>query len=183
MQSKSSVNPEKLVLKRSNSLVELRNRLVNSYNTSAISPIRAIKKDLTFEFSNEILSILSLYTSTNGNEWRSKKNWNSTRRLSEWQGIEVDEDGKIIEIRLLMNGLNGTLPSKFCTNLPKLCYLDLSNNSLTGSIPNNINQFYHLRELKLHYNQLTGSIPSSLGDIISLQGLHLEGNNLSGIYK
>ena len=96
----------------------------------------------------------------------------------DWHGIEVDDQQNIIEIRLLMNELNGHIPMTFC-NLPQLCYLDLSNNQIKGCIPSNIDRLVNLRELKLHYNQISGEIPSSIGNCMHLRGIHLEGNQLT----
>jgi Leucine-rich repeat (LRR) protein len=138
----------------------------------------------------EILCLAALYHATSGNTWRTSKNWtvrldmmesssSSALSLKDWHGIEVNATGHINELRLLMNDLQGIIPSDFC-KLEQLCYLDLSNNHLHGSIPEEICQLSSLRELKLHYNQLSGSIPNSIGLMSSLRGLHLEGNHFTG---
>ncbi|GKV45063.1 hypothetical protein SLEP1_g52188 [Rubroshorea leprosula] len=60
----------------------------------------------------------------------------------------------------------------------KLYYLDLSRNSLIGSIPPSIGDM-KLYYLDLSRNSLTGSIPPSIGDM-KLYHLDLSHNNLSG---
>ncbi|XP_050285787.1 probable LRR receptor-like serine/threonine-protein kinase At1g05700 [Quercus robur] len=43
-----------------------------------------------------------------------------------------------------------------------LQYLDISNNNLTGSVPDFLSQLQYLRVLNLEKNQLTGTIPADL---------------------
>ncbi|KAK4595073.1 hypothetical protein RGQ29_018717 [Quercus rubra] len=47
-------------------------------------------------------------------------------------------------------------------NPPRITSLDLSDNSLTGSIPKFLSQLQYLRILNLERNQLTGSVPADL---------------------
>ncbi|GJX96038.1 kinase-like domain-containing protein [Tanacetum coccineum] len=58
---------------------------------------------------------------------------------------------------------------------------DLSRNSLSGSIPSEIEDHKLLRELDLSYNNSSGNITSSLGECISLTMLNLRGNILQGL--
>jgi len=76
------------------------------------------------------------------------------------------------------NNITGTIPSSWGT-LTKLQILDLSHNSLVGTIPNTFNGT-NIQTFFAHQNKLSGSIPASLGEITSLQYLNLGYNNLSG---
>ncbi|KAL3820442.1 hypothetical protein ACJIZ3_006347 [Penstemon smallii] len=58
--------------------------------------------------------------------------------------------------------------------------LDLDNQGLRGSLPNDISQLHHLQSINLSGNSISGLIPSSLGTINSLETLELNGNSLSG---
>jgi Leucine-rich repeat (LRR) protein len=55
--------------------------------------------------------------------------------------------------------LSGSIPA-FIANLPKLEWLALDNNSLTGAIPNGA--YAALEKLWLNNNNLTGSIPAAI---------------------
>lgn len=59
--------------------------------------------------------------------------------------------------------------------------IDLSNNSLTGSIPSQLGSVANIQSLSLNNNQLSGSLPSTLGNLTSLRFLSLQQNKLSGM--
>ncbi|GJP30710.1 hypothetical protein CLOM_g4854 [Closterium sp. NIES-68] len=64
--------------------------------------------------------------------------------------------------------------------LGALTTLDLSNSSLTGSIPNSITSLIQLYNLRLWGNQLTGPIPIGIGSLSNLGTLNLSNNSLIG---
>jgi hypothetical protein len=66
------------------------------------------------------------------------------------------------------------------TQLKNLEHLDLSFNSLTGSIPAWISQLEHMKSLSLEVNELSGSIPASIANMSSLRSLALQNNLLTG---
>ncbi|KAG4934211.1 hypothetical protein JHK87_048213 [Glycine soja] len=74
------------------------------------------------------------------------------------------------------NNLVGSLSPDMC-QLTGLC--DVRNNSLTGSIPENIGNCTAFQVLDLSYNQLTGEIPFNIG-FLQVATLSLQGNKLSG---
>ncbi|KAM7502827.1 hypothetical protein LguiB_001731 [Lonicera macranthoides] len=80
------------------------------------------------------------------------------------------------DIDLSFNSLVGPLPL-----WSNMSYLNLANNSFSGTIPINIGQVMSkLQSLDLSGNKLNGSIPSSLGKIDTLYYLSLSKNQLSG---
>jgi hypothetical protein len=82
--------------------------------------------------------------------------------------------------RLLLgsNLLNGSIPVSLCQS--KLFGLDLSNNNLSGEIPNCWEDNQRLSEINLSSNKLEGVFPSSFGSLSSLFWLHLNNNSLQG---
>ncbi|KAK9724690.1 hypothetical protein RND81_05G092600 [Saponaria officinalis] len=60
--------------------------------------------------------------------------------------------------------------------------LDLSNNLLSGALPDFWTNFGHLLSLHLENNRFSGNIPKSIGTIQSLQYLHLNNNTFSGSF-
>ncbi|KAJ4745494.1 receptor like protein 56 [Rhynchospora pubera] len=61
-----------------------------------------------------------------------------------------------------------------------LITLNLSNNYLTGVIPNSISKLSQLLSLDLSHNSLTGQIPRKLIKLTSLEAFSVAYNNLSG---
>lgn len=82
------------------------------------------------------------------------------------------------------NRLEGPLPSDWITQLSlNLEVLNLSNNSLSGTIPSKLKNCLNLRQLDLSLNMFLGEIPELCGAILqknALEALKLDGNYLNG---
>ncbi|XP_057789437.1 receptor-like protein 30 isoform X1 [Salvia miltiorrhiza] len=135
--------------------------------------------------------------------------WNQTDDCCEWEGVECDAAGRVINLQLDYESLSGTIEK--LSTLSKLMYLErlnLAYNSLNGSIPlslfhlpllqqlklsnNNfsghVDEFpsltlSHLEELDLSSNHLQGPIPDSLFKLQSLQLLSLANNLFNGTFQ
>ena len=118
-----------------------------------------------------------------------------------WNGVSCDDSGdyRATQIRLNEYGLVGSLPAEVWLWLPHLTKIDLSNNRLTGTLPNDFfwprpqeeeaqqssssQQAYlsQLNHLDLSFNSLEGSLPETLeGGLFSLQVLNLDHNRFTG---
>ncbi|MCP3905867.1 MAG: hypothetical protein GY715_19765, partial [Planctomycetes bacterium] len=82
-------------------------------------------------------------------------------------------------INLSYNSLSGSIPIS-AGNLANLAALDLGVNSLTGNIPPELGNIPSLTYIFLHYNSLTGTVPPELGNLAKLRLLKLGNNELSG---
>ena len=130
----------------------------------------------------EILEIL--YNETGGPDWTNNANWLTDAPLGNWYGVDVDGEGRVSGLRLVINdfvgnNLTGRIPPEL-GNLVALEHLSLNSNDLTGSIPLELGNLVDLRELHLWFNDLTGSIPPELGNLTELTRLGLSDNNLTG---
>ncbi|WOK92573.1 LRR receptor-like serine/threonine-protein kinase FLS2 [Canna indica] len=85
----------------------------------------------------------------------------------------------VASIDLSNNSLSGEIPEEL-TNLLGLRFLNLSNNYLIGRIPEKIGAMGQLESLDLSVNHLSGEIPLSLSALNFLNYLNLSHNNLSG---
>lgn len=94
--------------------------------------------------------------------------------------IPANSSTRLFRLRLGSNALNGVLPGSLLGNLAELVYLELDNNSLSGSIPFELGTCKRLALLNLAQNRLTGQLPPVLGDLTNLQVLNLQFNNLVG---
>jgi Leucine-rich repeat (LRR) protein len=87
--------------------------------------------------------------------WESTHKWGSDHPVGEWFGVKTDSSsGRVIELELYSNNLQGTLP-----DLSELSALQL---------------------LDLRMNHLSAPIPDSIGNLTSLQHLYLSGNQMKG---
>ncbi|KAH9698780.1 protein kinase domain-containing protein [Citrus sinensis] len=78
------------------------------------------------------------------------------------------------------NSLTGSFPDDTCQGLPRLKGLYMSYNQFKGPIPNNLWHCKDLSTVSLSFNQFTGRIPRDLGNSTKLKSLHLGLNNLIG---
>ncbi|PHT96558.1 hypothetical protein BC332_34517 [Capsicum chinense] len=85
----------------------------------------------------------------------------------------------LTDLDLSQNSLNGTIPLSI-SKITSLVTLILSNNHLTGEIPDIWDQVPILYTLDLSNNSFTGRVPSTLGILNSLRFLMLSNNHLSG---
>ncbi|KAK9058832.1 hypothetical protein SSX86_023675 [Deinandra increscens subsp. villosa] len=107
--------------------------------------------------------------------------------------------GKLNYIDLSLNSFSGNLPlfpistftlilndNMFSGSLSSLCnpsqllHLDLSNNKLSGKLPNCWNNYERLTVLNLENNKFTGAIPSSIEALRSVGMMTMRGNELTG---
>ena len=121
----------------------------------------------------------ALYQDTDGDNWTNNRNWLSNASLDSWHGVTTDRNGRVVELDLSENELNGTIPSEL-GNLTNLEELTLSQNQLRGVIPPELGNLTNLEVLDLYENRLSGSIPPELGNLSNLEALSLSKNNLRG---
>lgn len=128
---------------------------------------------------SDSLALVALYNATNGHNWTNNTNWLVAGQLVEdWFGVTI-QDGRVTELDLGGNGLNGIIPTEV-GNLEQLNTLFLSNNSINGTIPSALGGLSNLNLLGLRNNDLTGSIPIELGNLLNLTFLGLDRNQLDG---
>ncbi|KAJ7949544.1 putative Receptor protein kinase [Quillaja saponaria] len=92
-----------------------------------------------------------------------------------WGGIICDTAGNVIEINLAY-----TLDNLDFSSFPNLLRLDLKENQLEGSIPQNIGILSKLQYLDLSTNSLNGILPLSLANLTQGFELDVSRNNVIG---
>ncbi|KAL4379964.1 hypothetical protein GQ457_02G033920 [Hibiscus cannabinus] len=85
----------------------------------------------------------------------------------------------VTSMDLSVNSLTGEIPEELGT-LIGLISLNLSRNLLTGSIPDSIGNMELMESLDLSMNQLYGGIPSSFSNLNFLNHFNVSYNNLTG---
>jgi Leucine-rich repeat (LRR) protein len=128
--------------------------------------------------TQDSLSLIDLYNSTNGPGWVNNTNWATTAPVATWYGV-TPRLGRVTQLNLQGNNLSGPIPTSI-GNLTSVNILNFYINQLSGSIPTTVDNLQLLTNLKLNSNRLTGSIPASFGNLPNLNFLYLSGNLLSG---
>ncbi|KAM3296800.1 hypothetical protein ACQJBY_038910 [Aegilops geniculata] len=85
----------------------------------------------------------------------------------------------MVNLDLSCNSITGTIPAEIST-LVALKSVNLSWNNFNGKIPENIGALMQVESLDLSHNELSSEIPSSLSSLTSLSRLNLSYNNLRG---
>ena len=143
----------------------------------AIAVLRDTGTECAPATDREILEML--HAATGGRDWIDSRKWLTDAPLADWRGVEVDDQGRVVELLLWDSGLTGRLPPEL-GDLAHLEYLRLSDNGLTGAIPPEFAGLSSLTHLVLDGNTLTGAIPPELGGLPALEELRAENNDLSG---
>ena len=120
-----------------------------------------------------------LYWATAGPNWDRNEGWLTEAPLEQWQGVRVNDDGRVESLQLSDNNLTGAIPPQL-GGLMALRTLQLAANNLTGAVPAEVGSLAALRHLSLYLNNLTGTLPPELGNLNNLLTLNLDWNNLSG---
>jgi WD40 repeat protein len=128
----------------------------------------------------ECESLVALYDSTNGDMWaNTARRWKQTNNPCSWYGVTCRSRnglGTVTYLNLTKNNLQGALPD---LNLPNLEELYLSQNGLSGTIPNFNNLVNSLKSIDLSSNQLTGTIPD-FDKFVALERVSFGFNKLTG---
>ena len=51
--------------------------------------------------------LVALYNATDGPNWKNKTNWDTNADLSDWYGVEADDQGRVVKLSLSANKLRG----------------------------------------------------------------------------
>ena len=125
-------------------------------------------------------ALVALYNATDGPNWRNNTNWLSDEPLDTWEGVTTDDRGRVIQLHLVEQRLNGQLPVEL-GDLTRLKWLNIARNpDLTGDIPPEMAQLTNLEVLYLWENDLTGTVPTWMGDLSELRLVSLGHNRLTG---
>ena len=127
--------------------------------------------------AGDTVALMALYNSAGGDDWSENTSWGTAAPLMTWGQVNTDGNGRVTGLELGNNNLVGTLPDEL-GDLTSLTELSLWGNKLSGPIPDLIG-LTGLTHLVLSSNQLTGEI-AWLGGLTKLTTVYLWGNQLSG---
>mmetsp|Transcript_13108 Transcript_13108/g.20364 ORF Transcript_13108/g.20364 Transcript_13108/m.20364 type:complete len:382 (+) Transcript_13108:78-1223(+) len=131
-------------------------------------------------------ALLTLYYSTSPESWDYNSGYDDSVFTNEclFFGVEIcrrtTRGVEVIKLDLSDNSLKGTIPEELCLLNDSLEHIILSSNNLEGSIPSCIADFKNLKKLDLHNNLLNGTLPEGLMFSPSLLEVDLSNNELEG---
>ncbi len=126
--------------------------------------------------SDQYNALVTLLESLAGEEWRELLGFEGPVAL--WNGVTLQDD-KVVSIDLSNRSLSGSIPRTGIDALEFLTSLNLSDNSLGDSIPSVLGQLVSLTSMDLSGNALSDTIPNALSKLLHLTELDLSGNQLT----
>ena len=97
--------------------------------------------------------VASFFEALGGRNWNNHTYWMSNTSVCSWFGIGCDDEGKVTSLSLPKNNVEGSLETVLGL-LQDLKTLDLSQNLIAGSIPQNIWSLPHLGEKSATHNHV-----------------------------
>jgi hypothetical protein len=125
----------------------------------------------------ECQGLVALYESTNGDTWADNSGWLADKTPCNWIGVTCQQQ-HVVEVQLAYNQLSGSLPPEI-GNLTHLRQLYLDGNQLNGPVPAEIGSLSRLQVLRLSANQFN-TIPTELSNLSNLLELDLSRNQING---
>ncbi|XP_030439845.2 probable LRR receptor-like serine/threonine-protein kinase At3g47570 [Syzygium oleosum] len=126
------------------------------------------------------LALLAFKAGISGDPFGMLNSWNNSIGFCRWYGVTCNRrHPRVTFLDLQSQGLSGSI-SPHIGNLSFLRQLWLHNNSLDHEIPPQVGQLRRLRVLRLDNNSLVGEIPKNISGCLNLVSLILQGNQLTG---
>ncbi|MCU0424161.1 MAG: IPT/TIG domain-containing protein [Candidatus Kapabacteria bacterium] len=128
--------------------------------------------------SRDSLALNRLFAATQGMQWTTTANWTNGAPIGTRFGVVV-QSGRVVELRLPNNGVQGTIPQEVLENLDALRVLDLANNRLSGTLPQGLTNAKNLEVLRLAGNLFSGALPKEVKTMTKLREIDLVGNRIA----
>ncbi len=84
--------------------------------------------------ATDVNALRALYAHTDGNNWTTNTKWNGPPVLADWSGVTADSLGRVTELDLGSNGLDGAVPADLADLAEATVLLLDDNANLTGPL-------------------------------------------------
>ncbi len=134
-----------------------------------------VEPDNNYCNEQDSLALVAFYNSCHGDNWTNNTNWLETP-VKDWKGITV-ENGRVTEVILNDNSLAGTLTNELA-DLTELKKLYLQNNSLSGTLQS-LTNLTNLENIVADNNQFSGDL-TPFSNKSNMYWISFENNQLTG---
>ncbi len=134
-----------------------------------------------FSSDAEREALLALFSATDGAQWVNATGWGQVSDHCGWFGVTCDDCGRVSRLRLVENGLVGTLPAAAMTALEQLSVFSVgSNGALSGTLGPELARLSQLWQLSVMGTGISGSLDPALSAWTRLRALNLAWTSISG---
>ena len=180
--------------------VKIQGRSNDDQSFTLLRPLRRASGEerssaaLSTSHSDDLAGLTDFASALNYKSWVKNTHWMDTKTsVCEWHGVTCDDkSGRVTEISLEHNRLNGTLPVSLGDRLTELTSLNLNggrpadyqgcegNDFRRSPLPASFYKMSKLQKVNLEYTCLGGTLADAFHNMTSLTELSLHGNCLSG---
>lgn len=118
------------------------------------------------------------FFSTGGEQWKNRDGWLTSTSVCDWIGLSCVHD-EVFSIELRDNNLVGTIPQEI-DSVHILRQLILPDNYLRGTLPDNIHSI-NLKDIDLSNNDIEGTLPDLFfNNFNDIETINFNNNNMKG---
>jgi hypothetical protein len=151
------------------------NDLTSSWSEEASATVVGFCDAVTSIPQTECESLISLYRTTDGDNWSDNTAWLVDTDPCNWFGVGCSV-GQVSSLNLNSNNLSGSVPT--LSALDNLDTLDLAGNQLAGNL-SALADLTTLTTLNISNNALDSDVPSAFTGLVNLSSLDIGYNKLT----
>lgn len=110
---------------------------------------------------DDSLNLVRFYDALDGENWINQDNWLTNAPVTSWYGIRLDSSGYVTHIELSNNNLSGQLPN-LMREFDSLRHLNLRGNELNQTLTRRVFEPLKITTINLSQNQLSGRFPDGI---------------------
>ena len=106
---------------------------------------------IDFADQQDRAALVALYNATDGDNWTNNENWLTDSPISDWHGVDTDDNGRVTRLNFEGNNLTGQIPTEF-GDLVMLDWVNISINRLSGELPQSLTGLIRMEYLYFDTN-------------------------------
>ena len=124
--------------------------------------------------------LVKIYEAVNGPEWQGTEgdNWLSDKPIGEWEGVKINDEGRVIALRIAGDNVRGLFPAELggLTELEQL-FISARDCDVPDVIPTEIGKLTKLNSLSItvHTRKQDKPVLPDLSTLVNLEKLYVKG--------